>query len=129
MRSTVCRRPNNQPITTTILCGIGDKHEPINGDNTQPLSLESTLRTLGLSKYVDSIRRNVIKTSDNVMQRLIDYEDQLTVDERGGIGAQTDVIGIYYAALLLSCKVTYIIVRLFLYEFCFVPDGFPHIDV
>ncbi|KAK3084557.1 hypothetical protein FSP39_015338 [Pinctada imbricata] len=94
LRSNVCRGLNDTPITTTLVCGVGNKNEPINGDNTQPQSFETTLHQMGLSAHETRLREEVISTSENVLRRIIEFEKGLTIQEKGGVGAQTDIIGI-----------------------------------
>lgn len=93
LRANVCRGPNNKPVTTTLICGVGKKNEPINGDNTKPQSLESTMLQWGLEHETERIIEAVTKGSEKLLERIISHEKTLTVAERGGVGAQTDVIG------------------------------------
>lgn len=93
LRANVCRGPNDVPITTTLICGVGKKNEPINGDNTKPQSYESTMIEWGLENDMERIKKLVVKGSANILKRIIRHENALTIEEKGGIGAQTDVIG------------------------------------
>ncbi|XP_052673600.1 carnosine synthase 1-like isoform X3 [Crassostrea angulata] len=96
LRANVCRGPNDVPITTTLICGVGKKNEPINGDNTKPQSYESTMIEWGLENDMERIKKLVVKGSANILKSIIRHENALTIEEKGGIGAQTDVIGIDY---------------------------------
>lgn len=93
LRANVCRGPNDVPITTTQICGVGKKNEPINGDNTKPQSYESTMIEWGLENDMERIKKLVVKGSANILKSIIRHENALTIEEKGGIGAQTDVIG------------------------------------
>lgn len=93
LRANVCRGPNDVPITTTLICGVGKKNEPINGDNTKPQSYESTMIEWGLENDMERIKKLVVKGSANILKSIIRHENALTIEEKGGIGAQTDVIG------------------------------------
>ncbi|XP_056016252.1 carnosine synthase 1-like isoform X1 [Ostrea edulis] len=96
LRANVCRGPNNKPVTTTLICGVGRKKYPINGANTEPQSLETTLIQWGLEQESEQIIETVKKGSQNLLRSIINHENALTVAEKGGIEAQTDVIGIDY---------------------------------
>jgi carnosine synthase len=50
----------------------------------------------GIEEESEKIIKILEKGSENLLQRIIHYENGLTVDEKGGIGAQTDLIGIDY---------------------------------
>jgi hypothetical protein len=93
LRANVCRGPNNDPVTTTLICGVGRKKYPINGDNTEPQSLETTLVQWGLEQESEWIIETVKRGSENLLRRIIYHENGLTKAEKGGIEAQTDVIG------------------------------------
>lgn len=93
LRANVCRGPNDVPFTTTLICGVGKKNEPINGDNTKPQSYESTMLEWGLESEMERIKKLVVKGSANILKSIIRHEKALTIEEKGGIGAQTDVIG------------------------------------
>lgn len=100
LRVNVCRQPNNIPITTQMVCGIGIKDRPINGDNTIPLTLETTMTIWNIDEDERSrLIRSVKRGSERVLQRIIDDENELSIGLRGGPGAQTDMIGKYRKVL------------------------------
>ncbi|XP_062594790.1 carnosine synthase 1-like [Saccostrea cucullata] len=96
LRANVCRGPGDVPTTTTLICGVGKKNEPINGDNTVPQSLQTTMRQWGLEAETERIVETIKIGSEKLLQRVINHENSLTLAEKGCVGAQTDVIGIDY---------------------------------
>ncbi|GAB1609406.1 carnosine synthase 1-like [Argonauta hians] len=95
IRSTVCRTSENLPHVSQIICGIAEKSKPINGDNTIPQSLDVTLRSWQISENsIKDIRSKLIDMSERVLKAVMTYEDSLNEDERGEIGAQTDLVGL-----------------------------------
>jgi len=98
VRATVVRGLDDKPCMTKIVCGVGLKKVPVNGDNTIPQSLDTTLIQFSVT---DESRRQAILSemkhvSESLMQRIISYEKKMSENERGGVGAQTDLIGIDY---------------------------------
>ena len=81
------------PAATSYICGVGQKNSPINGDNTKPQSLETTMRQWGLENETESLKKTLKEGSENLLRRIIEHENKLDDEERGNIGAQTDVIG------------------------------------
>lgn len=95
LRSTVCRGFGDIPMTTTLLCGIAQREKPINGDNTVPQTFDTTLRTCGVAaKERKRLTDLTIKISDDLMREIFKKENEMTSAERGGVGGQTDVIGL-----------------------------------
>ena len=91
-----------------IVCGVGLKKQPVNGDNTIPQSLDTTLVSMGI---LDPVHRSAIDdmistASENLLQRMIDFEATMSENQRGGVGAQTDVIGIDFILAEVDGKVT-----------------------
>ncbi|CAC5368312.1 CRNS1 [Mytilus coruscus] len=96
-RTTVCRRIDDTPVTTQMVCGIGLKHQPINGDNTIPQTFETTMKMWNMAD--DDMNRLLDKVStgsEKIMDRIIEYERGLSTDIKGGVGARTELIGIDY---------------------------------
>lgn len=93
LRVNVCRGPMDVPAATSYICGVGQKNSPINGDNTKPQSLETTMRQWGLENETESLKKTLKEGSENLLRRIIEHENKLDDEERGNIGAQTDVIG------------------------------------
>jgi hypothetical protein len=94
LRSNVCRRFDNTSVTTLLVCGVGPKDEPINGDNTIPQSFETTMKMWGVDdKELDRIRQTIVNGSERLLDRIIQHECLLSSDLRGGAGAETDLIG------------------------------------
>ena len=95
LRANVCRGPGDSPTATSYICGVGRKNSPISGDNTKPQSLETTLRQWGLENETEKLKETLKKGSENLLRKIIEHENRLDDEERGNIGAQTDVIGKY----------------------------------
>lgn len=93
IRANVCRAPGDVPITTTLVCGIGMKDRPVGGCNSNPQSLESTLIQWNLQESTEEIKEMLIQGSEKILSGIIDHENALSVFEKGGIGAQTNIIG------------------------------------
>ena len=71
------------------------RSRPINGDNTVPQSLESTLMAYNIfdKEKRDQADRILQQQCEAVMSEIIEQENGLTVDQRGCLRAQTEVIG------------------------------------
>lgn len=93
LRATVCREWGDVPNCTTLVCGIGKANAPINGDNTVPQSLDTTLLQFGFGAHRKRLNERLREDSEKVLQKMIEYEDQLNEEEKGGRRAQTDLIG------------------------------------
>ncbi|XP_076088640.1 carnosine synthase 1-like [Mytilus galloprovincialis] len=97
LRTNVCRRIDDTPIATQMVCGIGLKNQPINGDNTIPHSFETTMQMWNMDKTeIKRLLNTVSQGSEKIMDSIIAFERTLSTDLRGGVGAQTDLIGIDY---------------------------------
>ncbi|CAC5390296.1 CRNS1 [Mytilus coruscus] len=97
LRTTVCRRIDDTPIATQMLCGIGLKNQPINSGNSIPHSFETTMRMWNMDKAeIKRLIHTVSQDMEKIMDSIIAYERTLSTDLRGGLGAQTDLIGIDY---------------------------------
>ncbi|KAK3602003.1 hypothetical protein CHS0354_024783 [Potamilus streckersoni] len=96
LRTTVCRAHDDTPKTTNVNCGIANLSEPVNGDNTVCQSLKTTLMGFGITDEteVENFEKEVKEKSAAVLDSIMSYENDLSTTERGGLHAQTDVIGI-----------------------------------
>ena len=89
----VCRGLDDYPMATSYICGVGHKTSPISGDNTYPQSLEATMMQWGLEQETEEIKETVKENSERLMRQIIEHENRLNDEEKGNVGAQTDVIG------------------------------------
>lgn len=96
LRVNVCRGLGDNPEATSYICGVGQKNSPINGDNTKPQSLETTMRQWGLENETENLKKSLKEGSETLLRRIIEHENRLDDEEKGNVGAQTDVIGIDY---------------------------------
>lgn len=83
---------------TKVVCGISDGDIPIGGINTVPISLPLTLKLWGVTdvRQQHSIRNSVRQICERLMLELLRQEAQLTSEQRGGHGCQTDLLGTFY---------------------------------
>lgn len=93
----VCRGLGDNPEATSYICGVGQKNSPINGDNTKPQSLETTMRQWGLENETENLKKTLKEGSETLLRRIIEHENRLDEEEKGNVGAQTDVIGEGYS--------------------------------
>ncbi|CAC5423555.1 CRNS1 [Mytilus coruscus] len=111
LRTTVCRRIDDTPIATQMLCGIGLKNQPINGGNSIPHSFETTMRMWNMDKAeIKRLIHTVSQDSEKIMNSIIAYERTLSTDLRGGLGAQTDLIGIDYVLGMVNGQLEAVVV-------------------
>uniref|UniRef100_A0A0L8GBM2 ATP-grasp domain-containing protein n=2 Tax=Octopus bimaculoides TaxID=37653 RepID=A0A0L8GBM2_OCTBM len=96
IRTTVCRTSDDLPHMSKIVCGIIKScNKPINQDYFVPQSLETSLKTWHVSEEnIKDIKSKLISMSERTLKAIMSFEDTLNEDERGGIGAQTDIIGL-----------------------------------
>ncbi|KAK3586588.1 hypothetical protein CHS0354_027723 [Potamilus streckersoni] len=96
LRTTVCRAHDDTPKTSNINCGVAHLSEPVNGNNTVCQSLKTTLIAFGIIDEAEmaSFEKEVREKSAAVLDGIMSYENDLSTTERGGLYAQTDVIGI-----------------------------------
>ncbi|XP_029646820.1 carnosine synthase 1 [Octopus sinensis] len=95
VRTTVCRTSDDLPHVSKTVCGVAKSCKPINGDNTIPQSLEASLKTWHVSEEnIKDIKNKLISMSERTLKAIMSFDESLNEDERGGIGAQTDIIGL-----------------------------------
>jgi hypothetical protein len=68
-----------------LVCGIGYRNEPLNGDNTLGQSLDSTLVAFGITDPDSrtSIYMAFKAASEAILTAILDHEKELSADERG----------------------------------------------
>ncbi|CAI9735576.1 carnosine synthase 1-like [Octopus vulgaris] len=92
VRTTVCRTSDDLPHVSKIVCGIT---KSINQDYIVPQSLKASLKTWHVSEEnIKVIKNKLISMSERTLKAIMSFEDTLNEDERGGFGAQTDIIGL-----------------------------------
>lgn len=77
------------------MTGVADAGAPFGGAKTIGTSLETTLRRWGVtdSKRQKDIRESIKRASERLLLTLMKHEEKMSAEERGGIGAQTEMIG------------------------------------
>ena len=80
---------------TKVVCGINDDDIPIGGGNTMPMSLTLALQLWGLTdvRQQHSIRSSLRHSCERLMLELLRQEAELTSEQKGGHGCQTDLLG------------------------------------
>lgn len=96
LRALVARSTWNTPVVTQYVVGIGPINEPINGDNTMPQTLDSALDQWGITDpiFKHNLCQTIQSEAERTLQSIIDFEKDLSTEERGGKRAQTDLIGL-----------------------------------
>ena len=51
------------------------------------------MRQWGLENETEQLKETLKRGSENLLQKIIEHENRLSDEERGNIGAQTDIIG------------------------------------
>jgi len=68
-----------------LVCGVGYRNEPLNGDNTVGQSFDTTLVAFGVIDTAVRMRtyETLRSASEAVLRAIIEYENGLSVEERG----------------------------------------------
>lgn len=74
---------------------MGRADKPLKHQATVPQTLESSLRQWGLKDeaQIAAIHAQIKQKAEAAMKAFMDMEDGLSVEQRGGRRAQTDIIG------------------------------------
>ena len=69
--------------------------KPISTSNSVPQSLNTALEVFGVHDEQEQRRlyQLIREGSENILKVILDYENSMVAEDRGGIGAQTDIIG------------------------------------
>ena len=92
-----------------VVCGISDGNIPISGVSTVPFSLSLTLQMWGVTdvRQQRSIRHSLRQSCERLMLELLRQEAQLTAEQRGGHGSQTDLLGKFFFCVPFFMKIVY----------------------
>lgn len=87
-----------------VICGVGPANKPLKHQTTVPQSLESSLQHWGLKDDVQiaAIHAQIKKKAEDAMKAFMDMETSLSVEQKGGRRAQTDIIGKLVASVIIS---------------------------
>jgi hypothetical protein len=67
--------------------------EPICFNNSIPQSLDTTLVALGIDAATSlHVRQKIQHSAESIFTCFMEYENKMSQNERGGVGAQTDVM-------------------------------------
>lgn len=92
LRVNVCRHASKF-IVSKMICGVGPSNEPLHGENTFPQTFEDTLNQWGV-KNPFAIVETVRTEAEACHKALYEFETTLSPEERGGVEAWSDIIGI-----------------------------------
>ncbi|KAG5845449.1 carnosine synthase 1-like isoform X1 [Anguilla anguilla] len=94
--ATVTRSPQNVPLLYKLECKVGPVGTPPSGYHSISQSLETTLSDLGYSdpSMTASLRQLATDTALACLQIVMDTESGMSPGQRGGMCAQSDVIGV-----------------------------------
>nr|XP_034981652.1 carnosine synthase 1 [Zootoca vivipara]XP_034981663.1 carnosine synthase 1 [Zootoca vivipara] len=94
--AVVCRSRKDQPLLSKVVCGVGRADKPLKHQATVPQTLESSLRQWGLKDeaQIAAIHAQIKQKAEAAMKAFMDMEAGLSVEQRGGRQAQTDIIGV-----------------------------------
>lgn len=78
-----------------VFTGVADGGSPFGGSETIGTSLDTTLQRWGLTDPLQrqELRDSIKQSSERLMLTLIRLEEKLSAEERGGVAAQTEMIG------------------------------------
>lgn len=112
-RVVVSRTAENDAQVSQILCGIGDGRKPIGGLTTVPITLELMLRKWGIidPKQQKEIRDVMMRGAERLLLKMIEKENKLTDEEKGGPTCQTETIGIDYVFTRRNHVVTPVVIE------------------
>ncbi|XP_067388083.1 carnosine synthase 1 isoform X2 [Emydura macquarii macquarii] len=94
--TVVCRSRGDQPLLSKVVCSVGRADKPLKHQAMVPQSLESSLRQQGMTDEAQlaAIHAQVKHKAEAAMTAFLEMEAGLSVEQRGGRQAQTDVIGV-----------------------------------
>uniref|UniRef100_W5LX94 ATP-grasp domain-containing protein n=1 Tax=Lepisosteus oculatus TaxID=7918 RepID=W5LX94_LEPOC len=92
----VTRSPQDVPLLYKLVCRVGVSDSPLSHRDSLPQSLNTALREWGFSdpSFCLSVHRLLSQTAQRCLRVVMDTEAGLSPDQRGGIAAQTDLIGV-----------------------------------
>ncbi|KAK3584400.1 hypothetical protein CHS0354_010176 [Potamilus streckersoni] len=88
-------------MRSILICGIYRGKGPVKDDDTICQPLNVTLNGYGLfdESEIERFEKDVMEKSTHVLDSIMSYESELSTSERGGILAETDVIGIEFVII------------------------------
>ncbi|KAJ8015335.1 hypothetical protein DPEC_G00025050 [Dallia pectoralis] len=90
------RSPLDLPLLYKLVCRVGVSTTPLSHGHSLCQSLETTLLECGFTDpgMSTSLRRLATDTSLSCFRVVMETESRMTAEDRGGAGAQTDMIGV-----------------------------------
>ncbi|KAK9410387.1 carnosine synthase 1 [Crotalus adamanteus] len=101
--AVVCRSRKDQPLLSKVICAVGPANKPLKHQTTVPQTLERSLQHWGVKDEIQiaAIHAQIKQKAEAAMKAFMDMETSLSIEQKGGHQAQTDIIGVDF---LLSSK-------------------------
>ncbi|XP_066579534.1 carnosine synthase 1 [Amia ocellicauda] len=113
IRATVCRAADDQPQLSQVVCWVDKAEAPASARPTVLQTLEVTLQEWGFTQDdLTAIQQIIKQWAEAAMQAVMDYQSQLSDQDKGGAGAQTDLIGVEFALIQQDGKLRPLLLRL-----------------
>ncbi|KAM8924563.1 carnosine synthase 1 [Pelodytes ibericus] len=112
--AVVCRSHGDQTILSKVVCSVGQAEKPLCHRFALPQSLETILELWGVRDegQKENILAQLKDTAQNAMRVVMEEEKKLSSKERGGIKAQTDLLGVDFLLTVVDHMVTPVILGL-----------------
>ncbi|XP_078502636.1 carnosine synthase 1-like [Lissotriton helveticus] len=100
--AVVCRSQGDRPQLSKVICSAGRADKPLIHQTSVPQTLETTLQLWGITDetQIKAIHQKVVDKAEDALRAVIEMEKSLSLEQRGGRRAQTDVIGVDF---ILTC--------------------------
>ncbi|XP_036407075.1 carnosine synthase 1-like [Megalops cyprinoides] len=110
----VTRSPQNVPLLYKMVCKVGACSAPLSHSHSLSQSLETTLSDCGFAdpSIVTSLKRLATDTALACFQVVIETESGMSPEQRGGVGAQSDLIGVDLLFTLSGWTITPVVLGL-----------------
>eukprot|EP00063_Salmo_salar_P093161 XP_014067996.1 PREDICTED: carnosine synthase 1-like [Salmo salar] len=92
----VTRSPLDLPLLYKLVCRVGVSDDPLSHSHSLSQSLETTLLECGFTDptMAKSLCRLALDTALSCLCVVMETESSMSAEQRGGAGAQTDMIGV-----------------------------------
>ncbi|XP_043940009.1 carnosine synthase 1 [Protopterus annectens] len=112
--TVVCRTPEDRPLLTKLVCGVGRADKPLQHKTFIPQTLDTTLQEWGVTDkdQRDRIYLQVKEKAEACLKAIMEMEAKLSSEQRGGHRAQTDMIGVDLLLTSSNQVVTPVVLKL-----------------
>ncbi|XP_078508033.1 carnosine synthase 1-like [Lissotriton helveticus] len=106
--AVVCRSQGDRPQLSKVICSAGRADKPLVHETSVPQTLETTLQLWGITDetQVKAIHQKVVDKAEDALRAVIEMEKSLSLEQRGGRRAQTDVIGVDFVLTCVDQAIT-----------------------